>query len=68
MIEKIEAKIEAYINSVLAKDTLELTDYQALTWELSRLTTKAREAKMESESKAHQEKLIETLTAMVASN
>lgn len=65
MIEKIENKIEAYINSILAKDALELTDYQALTWELSRLDTKAREAKMESESKAHQEKMLETLTAMI---
>lgn len=37
MIEKIEAKIGAYINSILAKDVIDYTDYQVLSNEFTRL-------------------------------
>lgn len=67
MIEKIEAKIEAYINSILEKDVIDYTDYQTLSGELARLYMKEKEAKLEAENKAQQAKWLETLTSMVAS-
>lgn len=37
MIEKIEKKIETYINSILEKDAIDHTDYQVLSNEFGRL-------------------------------
>lgn len=67
MIEKIENKIEAYINVILDKDVIDYSDYQVLSGELARLYTKEKEAKLEAENKAQREKWLETLTSMVAS-
>lgn len=67
MIEKIENKIEAYINTILEKDVIDYTDYQALSGGLARLYMKEKEAKLEAENKAQQAKWLETLTTMVAS-
>lgn len=67
MIEKIENKLEAYINVILDKDVIDYSDYQVLSGELARLYTKEKEAKLEAENKAQREKWLETLTSMVAS-
>lgn len=67
MIEKIENKIDAYINTILEKDVIDYTDYKVLSGELARLYMKGKEAKLEAENKAQQAKWLETLTSMVAS-
>ena len=37
MIEKIEKKIDAYVNSILEKDVIDHADYQVLSNEFARL-------------------------------
>lgn len=45
MIEKIEEKITAQVNSILKKDFIDFYDYQILIGEMNRLKEKENQAK-----------------------
>ena len=66
MIEKIEAKIEKHINSILGKEAITHEDYMTLANELVRLDQKEKDLQKASESKKQQQMWLEMLTNIVA--
>lgn len=64
MIQKIEAKMEAHVKSILKKDAIDFGDYQILSDYLVRLTKKKEAEEWEAQSEERNEKfkvLCETL-------
>lgn len=66
MIEKIESKIESYINTVLEKEKLTFCDYQVLVNELARLDAKAKAKKWEEDQEKRNAALMETMKGILA--
>ena len=64
MIEKIESKIESYINTVLEKEKLTLCDYQVLVNELARRDAKAKAEKWEADQEKRNATMRETLKGL----
>lgn len=64
MIEKMEAKIEAYIKSILDKNTITYEDYQALSSEYVRLHMIEEAKKVEAEKAATAERMKQVLESM----
>ena len=67
MIEKIEAKIEAHVKSILKKDAIDYCDYQVLVGEISRLKSKEQAAKWEAsqeERNAAMTQMMQTICKM----
>lgn len=66
MIEKIEKKIETYINSILEKDAIDNTDYLVLSNEFGRLLLiqeKEDTNKRCQESSERMQKIVEMMAA-----
>lgn len=61
MMEKIEEKITAHVESILAKDAISFCEYQILVNELRRLEEKKKAEKWNAESKQRSETLIAAL-------
>ncbi len=61
MIDKIEEKIAAHVQTILAKDTISFCEYQILVNELHRLNEKEKAEKWNAESKQRNEKLFAAL-------
>jgi hypothetical protein len=57
MIQKIQAKMEAHVKSILKKDFIDFADYQILADYLSRLNLKKDAAEWEAQSEERAEKL-----------
>lgn len=64
MKEKIEAKIEAHVKSILKKDAIDFTDYQILVGELNRIASKEQAEKWEADKEARNENMVNILKAM----
>ena len=64
MIEKIESKIESYINSVLEKVALTYCDYQVLAAEIARLDAKAKAEKWAADQEKRNAALMETMKGL----
>ena len=67
MIEKIEAKIEAHVKSILKKDAIDYADYQVLIGEISRLKSKEQAEKWDNEKEernAAMTQMLQTLYKM----
>ena len=62
MKEKIEAKIEAHVKSILKKDAIDFADYQILVGELSRIATKEQTEKWEADKESRMESMLKMLT------
>lgn len=62
MKEKIEAKIEAHVKSILKKDAIDFSDYQILIGELGRIATKEQAEKWETEKESRMESMVKMLT------
>ena len=62
MKEKIEAKIEAHVKSILKKDAIDYSDYQILISELNRLALKEQAEKWEADKTNR----METMTKLLA--
>ena len=62
MKEKIEAKIEAHVRSILKKDAIDFSDYQILIGELGRITQKEQSEKWEAEKESRMESMVKMLT------
>ena len=58
MIEKMEAKIDAHIKSILRKSAIIFTDYQTLVGEINRQNQKIKDAKWESEQEKRNEAMM----------
>lgn len=67
MIEKIESKIESYINTVLEKEKLTFCDYQVLVNELARLDAKAKAKKWEEDQEKRNAALMSTMKGLLDS-
>ncbi len=63
MIEKIEEKIAAHVETILAKDAISFCEYQILANELHRLNEKEKAEKWKADSKQRNETLIAALTS-----
>lgn len=61
MIDKIEEKIAAHVQTILEKDTISFCEYQILVNELHRLDEKEKAEKWNAESKQRNEKLFAAL-------
>lgn len=57
MKDKIEAKIEAHVKSILKKDAIDFSDYQILVGELGRIAAKESAQKWEDEKEERNEQL-----------
>lgn len=64
MIEKIEAKITAQVNSILKKDFIDFYDYQILIGEINRLKEKEKTEKWEEEKEQRNEAMKAALSNM----
>ena len=62
MKEKIEAKIEAHVRSILKKDAIDFSDYQILIGELGRIIQKEQSEKWEAEKESRMESMVKMLT------
>lgn len=62
MKEKIEAKIEAHVRSILKKDAIDFSDYQILIGELGRIVQKEQSEKWEAEKESRMESMVKMLT------
>ena len=67
MIERIESKIESYINSVLEKEKLTFCDYQVLVNELARLDAKAKAEKWAADQEKRNAALMSTMKGLLDS-
>jgi hypothetical protein len=67
MIEKIESKIESYINTVLEKEKLTFCDYQVLVNELARLDAKAKAEKWAADQEKRNAALMSTMKGLLDS-
>ena len=67
MIEKIESKIEYYINTVLEKKNLTFCDYQVLVNELARLDAKAKAEKWAADQEKRNAALMSTMKGLLDS-
>ena len=67
MIEKIEAKIESHVKSILKKDSIDFFDYQILVGEIKRQSEKQKADKWNAEKEQRNEAMMNMLkTAMNA--
>ena len=64
MKDKIEAKIEAHVRSILKKDAIDYADYQILAAELTRIAQKEQAEKWEAEKEKRSEEMIKTLSSI----
>ena len=58
-VEKMEAKIEAHVKSILKKDAIDYADYQILVGEISRQKSKEQAEKWESEKDQRQKNMMD---------
>ena len=66
MIEKMEAKIDAHIKSILRKSAISFTDYQTLVGEINRQNQKIKEEKWNAESEQRSAALMEAMKNVMA--
>lgn len=65
MIEKMEAKIDNHIKSILKKDSIDFYDYQILVGEINRQNAKAKEAKWNAEQEERNAALMTAMQNMI---
>ena len=66
MIEKMEAKIENHVKSILKKDSIDFCDYQILISEINRQAAKEKEAKWDAEKEQRNDAMMKALAGMMA--
>lgn len=64
MIEKIDAKIKAYIEAILEKDAIDYNDFQALSSEFLRMHMLAEAKKLEEEKIKTAQRMQKALESM----
>ena len=64
MKDKIEAKIEAHVKSILKKDAIDFSDYQILVGELGRISAKEQAEKWEADKETRNETMKTALMAL----